>query len=181
MNKRQIDNISRFLSLVLRHHPEKIGLTLDEAGWAGVDDLRGKCAADGIVFSREDLQYVVDTNNKQRFAFSDDGRRIRASQGHSVEVDLQLEAREPPETLYHGTVDRFLDAIKAEGLKKMSRQHVHLSQDRATAENVGSRRGEAVVLTVRSGAMHNDGLIFYRSENGVWLTGAVPAKYIGYE
>jgi putative RNA 2'-phosphotransferase len=178
METNQRNGISKFLSLILRHAPETIGLVLDEHGWADVDELLVKAAKKGKTFSREELEEVVVTNDKQRFAFNEDKSRIRASQGHSIDVELQLEAKEPPETLYHGTVPKFLDSIRRQGLKKMSRQYVHLSADRLTAEKVGSRRGEAVILAVRSKEMSADGFGFFLSENGVWLTDHVPMKYI---
>jgi putative RNA 2'-phosphotransferase len=178
METNQRNKISKFLSLILRHAPEKIGLVLDENGWVDVEELITKAAQDKMIFSREELEEVVVTNDKQRFAFNEDKSRIRANQGHSIDVELQLESREPPETLYHGTVPKFLESIRLEGLKKMNRNHVHLSPDTATAEKVGSRRGEAVILVVRSKAMYNDGFAFFVSDNGVWLTDHVPVKYI---
>lgn len=170
--------ISKFLSLVLRHKPETIGLTLDPAGWASVGELLQACARHNFPLSLEELQAVVAANDKQRFAFSEDGRRIRASQGHSVEVELGYEAAEPPELLYHGTVERFLPSIRTKGLLKGQRHHVHLAADRVTAAKVGSRRGQAVILTVHSGQMYRAGYPFYQSANGVWLTGHVPPQYL---
>ncbi len=181
MKEKDRNKISRFLSLILRHSPESIGIQLDENGWVDVKELVEKSANSGSVFSYEDLQEVVALNDKQRFAFNDTQTRIRANQGHSVEVELELEPQEPPALLYHGTVDRFLQNIRFEGLRKMERQHVHLSADLETAVKVGKRRGEAVVLTVRSGEMWQDGLVFFRSENSVWLTEAVPLKYIVFD
>ena len=181
MKEKDRNTISKFLSLILRHSPETIGLQLDENGWADVEELMSKCAKGGRAFSRAELDEVVALNDKQRFAFNEDKTKIRANQGHSVEVELQLEARLPPELLYHGTVDRFLADIRTEGLKKMNRHHVHLSADKPTAEKVGSRRGEAVILTVRSGEMSRDGFVFFLSGNGVWLTELVPEKYIDFE
>lgn len=178
MNENERKSISKWLSLILRHSPESAGLSLDANGWVEVEELLLKSAGKGRRFNREMLDEVVATNDKQRFAFSDDGQRIRANQGHSVSVDLQLEACEPPEVLYHGTVPSALAAIQAEGLKPMSRQHVHLSADRETADRVGSRRGKPAILTVRSGQMWRDGHRFYRSANGVWLTDAVPPTYL---
>jgi putative RNA 2'-phosphotransferase len=174
----QLTHISKFLSFVLRHNPQAIGITLDPEGWVPVDELLAAAARDGQSVSREQLEEVVATNEKKRFAFSDDGRLIRASQGHSVEVDLGLAAVEPPERLYHGTVDRFLDSIRARGLIRGKRHHVHMSADRETASRVGQRRGRPVVLVIEAGRMHNAGHIFYCSENGVWLTEAVPAAYL---
>jgi putative RNA 2'-phosphotransferase len=180
MEEKDRNKISRFLSLVLRHSPETIGLQLDENGWVDVNELMARSASAGNTFSRAELEEVVALNDKQRFAFNEEKTRIKANQGHSVEVALQLEEKVPPEWLYHGTVERFLENIRAEGLQKMKRHHVHLSADKTTAEKVGSRRGEAVILMVRSGEMGRDGLTFFLSDNGVWLTESVPAKYINF-
>lgn len=180
MNEQQIKSTSKFLSLILRHKPEVIGLELDEQGWADVPELLKKAAQQNRHISRELLETVVSTNDKKRFAFNEDGTRIRASQGHSVTVDLNLQQQEPPEYLYHGTVSKFISAIGEEGLQKMSRQHVHLSGDKETAVKVGSRRGSPVILVVRAGQMQRDGFTFYLSENGVWLTDHVPATYINF-
>jgi putative RNA 2'-phosphotransferase len=176
--EKQLKHISKLLSLVLRHQPEYIGITLDENGWAHTDTLIEKINSKGISLSRETLQTVVDTNDKKRFAFNEGGTLIRASQGHSIAVELDLAPAVPPAYFYHGTVVKFLKAIRTEGLQKMSRQHVHLSADKDTAARVGSRRGVPVILTVRAGAMHEAGYHFYLSENGVWLTDAVPPDYI---
>ena len=169
---------SRFLSLVLRHQPQTIGLRLDEAGWADVDELLRLLARAGRPLERAQLERLVAGNDKRRFAFSDDGRRIRASQGHSVAVDLGLTALAPPETLFHGTADRFLDSIRRDGLRPGSRRHVHLSADRTTAVTVGSRHGRPVVLTIAASAMAAAGHEFFRSANGVWLTAAVPPPFL---
>lgn len=168
------------MSLILRHSPETIGLQLDENGWADVKELITKANHKGQRFTFDDLLIVVADNDKQRFAFNEDKTRIRANQGHSVKILLELEAAEPPEYLYHGTVARFLQAIRAEGLQKMSRHHVHLSAMLDTARAVGARRGKPVILTVGSGRMFRDGIHFYLSENNVWLTEHVPAKYIDF-
>ena len=170
--------ISKFLSYVLRHAPESIALELDAQGWASVDDLLRQAGKAGKIFSREELQDVVDTNDKKRFAFSTDGARIRASQGHSVSVDLGLVTTAPPLLLYHGTATRFLDSILREGLKPGSRQKVHLSADVETAIAVGKRHGKPVVLRVASGEMHRQGVPFWRADNGVWLTDAVPSSHL---
>ncbi|MCV9932011.1 RNA 2'-phosphotransferase [Flavobacterium sp. LS1R47] len=180
MNEKTAKSISKFLSLVLRHSPETINLKLDENGWADVEELITKCSKNGNTLDSELLDYVVENNDKKRFAFNEDKTKIRASQGHSISVDLKLDEAEPSEFLYHGTVGKFMESIKKEGLQKMSRQHVHLSQDRETAIKVGGRRGAPQILSVRSGAMHRDGFKFYLSENNVWLTDAVPAKYIEF-
>lgn len=178
--EKSLVRVSKFLSLVLRHDPGKIGLRLDAAGWAEVDELLSAAAAAGSPIDRETLDRVVAENDKKRFAFSADGTRIRASQGHSVGVDLGLEPRTPPEVLYHGTATRSVDSIRETGLHSASRTHVHLSGDEETARAVGQRHGRPVVLTIAAGRMHRDGHPFFRSENGVWLTAAVPPDYIGF-
>jgi putative RNA 2'-phosphotransferase len=170
--------ISKFLSLVLRHKPEKIGIVLDDSGWTDVDELIRLTNQSGRRLTRAMLEQVVAENDKKRYAFSDDGRRIRASQGHSVDVDLNLPPAAPPEVLYHGTATHFLDSIRADGLHAASRKHVHLSLDETTAIKVGQRHGRPVVLTVQTGAMAADGHTFYVSDNGVWLTEQVPSRYL---
>jgi putative RNA 2'-phosphotransferase len=169
---------SKFLSYVLRHRPDSIGITLDENGWVEVDALLDAARRNGKAISRRQLEEIVATNDKQRFAFSDDGRQIRASQGHSVSVDLDLESIQPPELLYHGTVERFLDSIRTKGLVRGSRHHVHLSPDEATARKVGCRRGKPVILIVEAGCMYAAGHKFYLSANNVWLTDHVPPEYL---
>lgn len=169
---------SKFLSLVLRHQPEKIGLTLDSGGWADVDDLLRKCNEHGKRINRTTLLLVVAENNKKRFALSEDGHRIRASQGHSIPVDLGIETRTPPPNLFHGTATRFLDSILEQGLLKQRRTHVHLSANIETAVNVGSRHGKPVILEIASGAMHNDGHLFWLSDNQVWLAEHIPTDYL---
>lgn len=169
---------SKFLSFVLRHEPDRIGIRLDAQGWVAVDDLLAGLAAAGKDIDRAKLETIVATSEKKRFTLSEDGVWIRAAQGHSVKVDLGLEAVEPPETLYHGTATKSIDAIMAEGLKPRSRQQVHLSQDIETATKVGARHGDPVILTVAAGQMHRDGCIFNRAENGVWLTDTVPTAYL---
>ncbi|MDA5142172.1 RNA 2'-phosphotransferase [Streptomyces sp. AD681] len=170
--------VSKYLSKHLRHQPERIGLTLDEGGWVEIDSLIAAAAEHGFRFTREELDDVVATNDKQRFAV--EGTRIRASQGHSIDVDLQLPAAAPPPYLYHGTVARHLEAIRAEGLRPMNRHDVHLSPDRETATRVGARRGRPVVLPVDAAAMHRDGHVFRVSANGVWLTQHVPSRYLRF-
>ena len=171
---------SKFLALVLRHQPDAIGLALDANGWADVDDLLGKLAAHGQPLTRDQLERIVAGNDKQRFAFDDTGTRIRANQGHSVGVDLGLPPVEPPVLLYHGTATRFLDAIRAQGLKPGTRQSVHLSHGPETARKVGARHGVAAVLAVRALEMHAAGHPFAISVNGVWLVAAVPPAYIDF-
>jgi putative RNA 2'-phosphotransferase len=180
MNEKQIKATSKFLSLILRHSPQTIGLHLDEQGWADVDELLAKAANQHQHISKVLLDEVVVTNDKKRFTFNDERTKIRASQGHSISVNLDLEKMEPPEHLYHGTVSKFIEAIRAEGLKKMNRQHVHLSKDKETATKVGSRRGAPVILTINAGQMHLEGFTFYLSENKVWLTDHVPERFINF-
>lgn len=170
--------LSKRLSLVLRHDPGRIGLTLDPQGWATVDDLLHCLGEAGWPASLDQLRQVVAENDKQRFRFSEDGLHIRANQGHSIEVELNLQAVEPPEFLYHGTATRFLESILRAGLEKRSRQHVHLSKDPKTATTVGQRHGKPVVLTVRAREMQAAGHRFYLSDNQVWLTDQVPASFI---
>ncbi|MBN8214811.1 MAG: RNA 2'-phosphotransferase [Xanthomonadales bacterium] len=170
---------SKFLSLVLRHRPEVIGLSLDEAGWADIDTLIRLSQAHKPL-TRALIEQVVEENSKQRFAISDDGRRIRANQGHSIEIELGLQPLAPPRLLYHGTATRFVEAIRREGLAKRSRQHVHLSADADTATAVGARHGQPAVLIVRAGEMAAAGHALFRSENGVWLTDAVPVEFIDF-
>lgn len=175
---KQLARTSKFLSLILRHQPEKVGLKLDEAGWVGVAELLSALAAHGHKLTQQELETVVFTNDKQRFAFSPDGLQIRANQGHSVEVELAYASAVPPIVLYHGTAPQFLASIRTQGLLKGQRHHVHLSADTATAQKVGGRRGKPVVLLVRADKMHADGHIFYCSANGVWLTEHVPPQYL---
>jgi putative RNA 2'-phosphotransferase len=170
--------ISKFLSLVLRHRPENIGLRLDPAGWTPVEELLAAGRSHGFPITRDELEAVVAGNDKQRFSFSDDGIRIRANQGHSVNVELGYHPIVPPEELYHGTVERFLTSILAGGLARGKRHHVHLSSNIETAHKVGSRRGQPVILKVMSGRMHRDGYLFFCSQNGVWLTEKVPPEYL---
>jgi putative RNA 2'-phosphotransferase len=170
--------VSKRLSHVLRHRPDSVGLTLDDAGWVRVDRLLGALAGNGLRLSRADLEHVVATNDKRRFAFDAAGERIRASQGHSVTVDLGYEPAAPPAELFHGTVERFLPAIRAEGLRPGDRHAVHLSPDVDTARAVGARRGRPVVLRVDAAAMAADGCSFARSANGVWLVATVPPRYL---
>ncbi|EGJ76076.1 putative RNA 2'-phosphotransferase-like protein [Streptomyces sp. Tu6071] len=173
---RRLVALSRFLSRHLRHAPDRIGITLDHAGWTGIGPLLDAAAREGLPATRADLARVVAGNDKRRFAV--EGDRIRAQQGHSVPVDLGLEPLTPPPYLFHGTRPAALAAIRAEGLRPMTRHHVHLSADRETARRVGARRGRPVVLTVRAGQLYEDGAAFLRSGNGVWLTAHVPPQYL---
>lgn len=180
MDARTLVELSKFLSWVLRHRPDAIGITLDDAGWTDIDALLAQARANGRPLTNELLKRIVAESPKQRFALSEDGRRIRASQGHSVEVELGYEPTPPPDVLFHGSVARNIAAIRTDGLRKMSRHHVHLSPDEATARSVGGRRGKPVILRVAAGRMHREGHIFFRSANGVWLTEHVPPEYIEF-
>jgi putative RNA 2'-phosphotransferase len=172
--------LSKFLSLVLRHEPQVIGLSVDDAGWVVITELLEAANASGTKLDFDLLLRVVHENDKQRFAISPDGKSIRANQGHSIHVDLGLTPTEPPATLYHGTVATFLDGIRAKGLLPGSRRHVHLSADSFTAEIVGKRRGEPVILLIDAERMANDAIHFFLSQNGVWLTAHVPVGYIEF-
>ncbi|MGW8883347.1 RNA 2'-phosphotransferase [Streptomyces sp. NPDC055749] len=176
MNEQRMVKVSKYLSAHLRHKPERIGITLDAQGWVPIDELLRATARQGFALTRDELEHVVAANDKQRFTV--DGDRIRANQGHSVTVDLALPPAEPPAYLYHGTVARALDMIRTEGLRPMTRHHVHLSPDRETATRVGARRGRPVVLSVDAAAMHRAGHTFHVSANGVWLTDAVPPEFL---
>ncbi|MFN1218350.1 RNA 2'-phosphotransferase [Chryseobacterium kwangjuense] len=178
MNEIENKRISKFLSLILRHQPETIQLKLDENGWADVSELITKSAKGRMHFNFEDLEEVVETNNKKRFAFNEDKTRIRASQGHSIDIDLDLKAAQPPDFLYHGTAEANISSILENGIEKRTRQHVHLSADKETATKVGMRHGKPVILTIRTKAMHEAGIAFYLSANGVWLTDFVDPQYI---
>jgi putative RNA 2'-phosphotransferase len=176
MTPDQEKRVSKFLSLVLRHEPELIGIALGPGGWVPIDALLAGALKAGVSISPDDLDHIVAHNDKQRFSM--EGGMIRANQGHSVEVDLQLEPTRPPEVLYHGTVGKNLDSIRKNGLERRQRQHVHLSPDVATATKVGARRGKPVVLTIASGKMHEDGHVFFLSTNSMWLTEHVPPQYV---
>lgn len=178
MNEQQKKKTSKFLSYVLRHHPELIDLNLDENGWANVDELIAKSTNDSQGFTFEELDEIVETNDKKRFIFNEDKTRIRANQGHSIDINLALISQKPPEFLYHGTAQGNIDSILEKGIEKRSRQHVHLSQDKETASKVGMRHGKPVILTINTQKMFEDGLEFYLSENNVWLTDFVDIKYI---
>lgn len=178
MTDKETTRTSKFLSLILRHEPERVGLSLDSAGWVGVTELLEAVNRQGSTLTLEQLKHVVATNSKKRFAFSEDGTRIRASQGHSVDVDLQYAPQVPPEVLYHGTATRFLDSIRQSGLLKMERHHVHLSAETVVTTQVGARHGKPTLLTIRAGEMQRTGHVFYRSANGVWLVDHVPPQFI---
>lgn len=169
---------SKFLSLILRHDPGAAGITLDPGGWAAVPELLEGMAKAGTKIGMLDLVEIVEADEKKRYTLSEDGSRIRANQGHSVPVDLGLVDQTPPDVLYHGTSIGAAEIIANDGIRKMSRNHVHLSSDISTAKIVGGRRGLYAILTVNAKQMHADGHKFYISENGVWLTDFVPPKYL---
>jgi putative RNA 2'-phosphotransferase len=176
-----LTKLSKKLSLHLRHAPEQLGITLRDGGWVPVDELLNALAEHGFLVSRQELDEVVATSDKQRFAFDETGALIRANQGHSRPVDLKLPVTQPPAVLYHGTVSKFLPAIFASGLKPMKRHHVHLSTTIDTATTVGARRGVPVVLRVDAARMAADGHEFLVSANGVWLTDHVPVQYLSQD
>jgi putative RNA 2'-phosphotransferase len=178
MEEKQLVRVSKFLSKYLRHEPEGLGLSLSVGGWVNVDELLAACKKKSFPITREELEEVVEKNNKKRFSFDSTGTQIRANQGHSVEVDLQLNPATPPDILYHGTAEKHLDSIAITGLEKRARHHVHLSKDIATAKSVGTRHGKPVIFQVDSLKMHNAGYLFYCSDNGVWLTDEVPLEYL---
>ena len=180
MHKMPVDQIqlSKFLSFVLRHKPDEIGLTLSLEGWANIDELVEKANAAGTKFDRADLLSVVASSDKKRFSVSANGLSIRAAQGHSVSVELGLPPQQPPPILYHGTATRFVETILSEGLKPQARQQVHLSSDEATAERVGQRYGKPHIFKVDASGMHAKRFKFYRADNGVWLTDHVPPEFL---
>jgi putative RNA 2'-phosphotransferase len=179
MNKNLV-KLSKFVSLVLRHQPEVIGLKLDENGWADVDRFIELAKQNGKDISRSVLEEIVETNNKQRFSFNSEKSKIRANQGHSIDIELGLTPKQPPEQLFHGTATKFIESIRQQGLVAGNRQHVHMSSDETTATNVGQRHGKPVVLKIDTAAMHHDGFLFFCSENLVWLTEFVLPQYLEF-
>ena len=177
MREYSMKSTSKFLSLILRHKPAVIGITLDEHGWANVDELIAGIGK-SRKFDLQMLEQIVDEDEKQRYAFNEDKTLIRANQGHSIPVDVELEQKAPPEILYHGTGEKYVDRIDQEGLCPMSRLYVHLTDSLETAKKVGARHGKPVVYVVRSKQMQEDGHVFYLSANNVWLTKRVPARYL---
>ena len=173
-----LQSISKYMSLILRHKPEVIGISIDEHGWANVEELIQGIAKNNPGFNMEALEEIVKTDNKQRYSFNDDKTLIRANQGHSVQVDVDLEEKEPPNILYHGTGEKYVTSIDQDGLIPKSRLYVHLSKDIETARSVGKRHGKEIIYFVNSAQMYKDGYRFYLSKNGVWLTKKVPVKYL---
>lgn len=178
ISDKQLTHLSKFLSLVLRHQPETIGIQLDQNGWADINELIEKANNHGIEFDRETLNHIVETNSKKRFAFNDGYDKVRASQGHSVAIELGYTNQKPPKILYHGTGEKSVQSILDSGLIKRSRQHVHLSSDIETALKVGQRHGKPFVFKVLAEQMYLDNFPFFISDNGVWLTDNVPPKYL---
>lgn len=178
--ERRLERLSKFISMILRHKPEAIGITLDEHGWADVNELiKGiNDTGEEVEFSKDTLETIVKTDKKQRYSFSQDRTLIRANQGHSIPVDVELEKKEPPKVLYHGTGIKSVKAIQEQGLLPMERLYVHLSTDVETATNVGKRHGTPVIFQVNAEQMQKDGYDFFQSVNGVWLTKEVPTKYL---
>lgn len=178
MARTSFHRTSRLLSLVLRHRPDKIGIRLDDAGWVTVNDLLDALGRHGHPLTYRELRRLVASNDKRRFVLSADSKRIRAAQGHSLQVNLDYPPAKPPPVLFHGTVEKFLGRIRVQGLQRGRRHHVHLSPDEQTAHKVGARRGDPVILEIDAAGMHADGHVFHVSENGVWLTSNVPARFI---
>ena len=178
ISDKQLTHISKFLSLVLRHQPEAIGIQLDQNGWTDVNELIEKSNNYGVQLDKETLNYIVATNSKKRFAFDYTLDKIRASQGHSVEIELGYTKQKPPQILFHGTGEKSVQSILDTGLEKRSRQHVHLSSEIETAIKVGERHGKPIVFRVLAEQMYNDNFQFFISDNGVWLTDNVPTKYL---
>jgi putative RNA 2'-phosphotransferase len=180
VNEKSLIELSRFLSYVLRHKPDAIGLNLESDGWVNVKELLSRMNENGKGITIEVLEMIVHQDDKQRYSFNEEKTQIRANQGHSIEIDLKLDTIDPPEYLYHGTTGRNLDSIKESGLLKQKRHHVHLSENTDTAKRVGARYGKPVILTIRAGEMASAGYVFFRSDNHVWLTDAVPPQYIEF-
>ncbi len=178
MNKKELTQKGKFLSLILRHQPETIKIKLDKEGWVEVDLLIKQMNKYQKKIDFKELEYLVENNSKKRYSFNSDKTKIRANQGHSLTVDLGLEKITPPEILYHGTAEKYMGSISEKGLIKKERHHVHLSFDMETASKVGLRHGKLVVLKVASALMSQEGFSFYKSENGVWLTDEVPCRYL---
>lgn len=181
MTSKEDMRISKFLSLILRHKPEEIELTLDQYGYINTSDLIRGLNKKGYKVTISDIERIVEEDNKQRYSFNDDKTKIKANQGHSISVNLELQPIEPPNVLYHGTATRFSESICKEGIKKQNRQYVHLSSDIETATIVGKRHGQLIIFKVNSEQMHKDGFQFYLSDNKVWLTDYVPIKYLSKE
>jgi len=178
--ERDLVRLSKFLSLVLRHDPKVAGVTIDRGGWVDVESLISGAKQAGVTLDRDLLRQVVEHGEKKRFTLSGDGQRVKANYGHSIDIDLDLDPREPPEALFHGTARHLLEGIREQGVVRAGRRYVHLSGDETEAEAVGRRHGEPVVLKIRARAMHEDGFEFFLSESGIWLTRTVPPHYVEF-
>ncbi|MCG8702451.1 MAG: RNA 2'-phosphotransferase [Bacteroidales bacterium] len=178
IDKKHHTKLSKFLSMVLRHKPEVIEITLDSNGWTSVSQLLEKMNSYGKQIDFETLEVILETNNKKRFSFNEDKTKIRANQGHSVEIELGYERKYPPSVLYHGTSDKNVVSIYKSGIQKKKRHHVHLSKDIETAKSVGQRHGKPVIFEILTEEMHNEGYEFFESKNGVWLTDEIPVRFI---
>lgn len=178
MNKRLITKKSKFLSLILRHKPEEIGIVLDDNGWANISEIIQNSVENDIHFTMEEIEYIVENSEKKRFLISYDRKKIRANQGHSISVDVELKLEIPKIPLFHGTATKHVDSIMKNGINAGNRLHVHLSDSKELAQTVGSRHGKAAILVIDVDQMVEDGLLFYLSENGVWLTEFVAPEYI---
>lgn len=178
MDEKRRTKISKFLSLILRHAPGTVGLRLEENGWVNVDELIAACAKNGRALTREEIEEVIETNDKKRFSFNPNRTRIRANQGHSIEIEIEFEKRTPPEILYHGTAEKNVKSILERGLQKMRRHHVHLSIDKETARKVGMRYGKPVIFEIETRAMLENNFEFLVSANGVWLVENVPPQFL---
>lgn len=181
MDNRTLTRASRKISYLLRHNPGELNLQMDKSGWVSVQELLTGLAKGACPISREELEQVVAENDKKRFSFNEDGTKIRANQGHSINVDLELPPQVPPDVLFHGTAKKNLDSIFGKGLQKRNRQHVHLSSDEETAKKVGSRHGSPIVLKIDAKTMHEHGIPFYISDNGVWLCESISPEYISFQ
>jgi len=178
MGPEYLKSLGKFLSLILRHKPEVAGIKLDKNGWASVDDLIEGVTDKGREIDLPILEMLVATDEKQRYSSNDDKTAIRANQGHSVKVDLELEPIKPPKILFYGTVDRYIESIMRKGLEPQSRNHIHLSETEASVFDEGERQNDSIVFKIFSGAMYRDGHHFFQSANGVWLVEKVPNKYL---
>ena len=178
MDEKSLVKISKYLSKHLRHQPERLDLSLESGGWVNIEDLLAACRRNNFSISPDELTEVVERNDKRRFSFDETGTKIRANQGHSVEIDLQLKPSAPPDVLFHGTNEKSVSVILKHGLLKMARHHVHLSTDEKTARSVGARRGKPVIFAVDAAAMRGEDYEFFVSANGVWLVETVPPKFL---
>lgn len=183
MDAKKAKKRSKFFSQILRHRPELIGIELEDGGWTDTEEFLEKISKykKGDLITFPELEYVVENNDKQRFSFNEDKTKIRANQGHSTNVEMNYQPKTPPPILYHGTAIKNIDSILKNGILKGNRQYVHLSADIETATKVGSRHGKAYIFTVETLKMHEAGLEFYCSDNGVWMADFVPVEFLKNE